>query len=54
MKKPKAGDAAQKPELDAISARQKIAEQQQSDDFLTNLERLRQERRKRDRQPKPE
>lgn len=54
MKKPKASDAVQKPDLDAIGARQKIAEQQQSDGFLTNLERLRQERRERDRQPKPE
>lgn len=36
-----------------IDARQTIAEQQQSDDFLTNLERLRTERRQRDQKQKP-
>lgn len=51
MKTPKIATVVSKAALDAIGARQKIAEQQQSDGFLTNLERLRQERRERDRQP---
>lgn len=34
-----------------IDARQMIAEQQQSDHFLTNLQRLRTERQQRDQKP---